>query len=274
MGKLTVSGAGRATVPSTLPSIGTALNDMTWEEVRAISDAGLAADYFAVGDTKTIVINGTVGNTTFSNISIDAFILGIDHNSSVEGTNKIHFGLGKIGGVDVAFAGSGFTMNLNGTGSTGWEPCYMRNTLLGSDSSPINPTANTMLAALPFDLRAVMKPITKYSENTGGTSSSERYVTATTEHLPLLAEFEVFGTIKCANTYEKNFQAQYDYYKSGNSKKKYKHDATGTGADWWLRSVAPNSMGGMFCLVLSSGIVYSASGSNTGNCNISPCFAV
>lgn len=43
-------------------------------------------------------------------------------------------------------------------------------------------------------------------------------VTATTDYLFLLAEFEVFGSRSGANQYEQNSQAQYDYYKAGNSR--------------------------------------------------------
>ena len=256
-----------------LPEVGTPLNSMAWEEVRAISDAGLAANYFSVGDTKSIVINGKVGATTFSNLSIDAFILGIDHNASIEGTNKIHFGLGKISGVDVALKGSGFIMKPTGTSYAGWASCNMRKTVLGSDSTPTSPTANTLLAALPADLRAVMKGITKYTENQGGTSSSAGYVTATTEYLPLLAEFEVFGTCTYANTYEQYNQAQYDYFKAGNSTKKYAHDDTTTGVFWWLRSLAPGAMTGMGCIVMTGGTVYTLAVENN-NYPISPLFAV
>lgn len=64
----------------------------------------------------------------------------------------------------------------------------------------------------------------------------EANVTATTDYFFLLAEYEVFGTITYANTYEANKQAQYDYYKAGNSKVKYKYNATTTAVFWWLRS--------------------------------------
>jgi len=82
------------------------LNSTTWADISAVADAGLASDYWAVGDTKTIVLNGQVGNCTFSNLSIDAFILGFDHNSDKEGTNRIDFQIGKIGGKDVALCDS------------------------------------------------------------------------------------------------------------------------------------------------------------------------
>lgn len=128
----------------------------------------------------------------------------------------------------------------------------MRKTVLGSDSTPTSPTANTLLACLPSDLRAVMKPITKYSDNTGGGSNTASYVTATTDYLPLLSEFEVQGTRSYANSAEQNSQAQYDYYKAGNSKVKYKHNATGTAAYWWLRSVFA-SYTASFCRVNTGG---------------------
>ena len=50
-------------------------------------------------------------------------------------------------------------------------------------------------------------------------------------------------------------QAQYDYFKAGNSKVANKHSATGTAAVWWLRSPYYYSIGitNSFCEVSSSG---------------------
>ena len=92
------------------------------------------------------------------------------------------------------------------------------------------------MAALPADLRAVMKSTTKYTDNTGGGSDNASYVTATTDYLFLLAEFEVFGQRYGANSAEQNYQKQYDYYKAGNSRVAYNHTAVTTAVWWWLRS--------------------------------------
>lgn len=98
------------------------------------------------------------------------------------------------------------------------------------------------MAALPADLRAVMQPVTKYTDNTAnGGGNVQTYVTATTDYLFLLAEFEVFGTRSYANSYEQNYQAQYDYYKAGNSRVAYNHSAVSTAVWWWLRSPYYNS---------------------------------
>ena len=108
------------------------------------------------------------------------------------------------------------------------------------------------LAALPAEWQNVIVACTKYSDNRGGGSDNASYVTATQDKIWLLAEFEVFGTRYWANSAEKNYQKQYDYYKNGNSRVKYKHNATGAACSWWLRSVhAANSDG--FRIVFTDG---------------------
>lgn len=234
-------------VEVTLPT--KVLNDNSWATIREVSSAGLGANYWAVGDVKSIVLNGTVRNYTFSNLTVNAFILGFNHNSAKEGANKIHFQIGKIGSTAVALCdsnynntGDGFRMNTSQTNSGGWNASHMRKTVLGNSNTPTSPLANSLMAALPADLRAVMQPVTKYTDNTAnGGGNVQSYVTATTDYLFLLAEFEVFGTRSYANSYEQNYQAQYDYYKAGNSRVAYNHSAVSTAVWWWLRSPRYNN---------------------------------
>ena len=246
----------------TVTTISTTLNSNSWATIKAVSDASKGASYWAVGDTKTITINGAVGNTTFSNLSVDAFILGFNHNSSREGANRIHFKIGKISGVHIALvdanygsnvSGSGyFHMNTSNTNSGGWSSSDMRKNILGNSGTPTSPPSSSLLAALPADLRAIMKAVTKYSDNTGGGSDTASYVTSTTDYLFLLSEYEYHGTRTYANSAEQNYQAQYDYYKAGNSKIHYKHNATGTAAYAFCRSVC-SSNATRFCLVGTDG---------------------
>ena len=251
----------------TLDYVNPVLDKNEWKVIKKVADADKGANYWAVGDTKRITLNGKVGATTISNLKVDAFIIGFNHNSGKEGSNRIHFLLGKIGGkfvglVDSYYDPSGyattsgaFTMNTSDTNSGGWAKTQMRSTVLGAASDPTNPTANTLLAALPADLRAVMKSVTKYTDNTGGGSNSASAVTATTDYLWLLAEFEVFGSRTYANSSEPSSQAQYEYFKAGNSKIAYKHSAAETAAAWRLRS--PYSSGNYyFCAVDSGGGAY------------------
>ena len=279
MGKVIMSGVVPPLVAPLL--VDPVLNNNSWETISKVSQMGLAAQYWAVGDTKTITINGKVGATTFSNLSIDAYIIGFNHNSAKEGANRIHFKLGKISGVQVGLVDSSynnqvstsgkFTMNTSNTNSGGWNGSHMRKTVLGSDSTPTSPKSNTLLAALPSDLRAVMKSVTKYSDNTGGGKNMASYVTATTDYLFLLAEFEVFGTRTYANSAERNYQAQYDYFKAGNSKVHYRHSATGSTAWAWLRSV-PYYSSSPFLIVTTGGTINSTSARTSGA--VAPCFCV
>lgn len=238
------------------------LNSNSWATIKKVSDANQGANYWAVGDTKTITINGKVGATTFSNLSIDAFISGFNHNSAKEGTGRIHFLIGKKSGKMVGLTDSSygsqtttsgaFTMNTSNTNIGGWASCHMRKTVLGADSSPSSPTANTLLAALPADLRAVMKSVTKYTDNTGNASNTAAAVTATTDYLWLLAEFEIQGARSYANQYEQNSQAQYDYFKAGNSKIAYKYNDVSTAV--WSRGRSASYYNNIyFCITYTDG---------------------
>lgn len=256
------------------------LSSNSWAVIKAVSDAGQGANYWSVGDTKRITLNGKVGAYTFSNFNVDVFILGFNHNSSKEGSNRIHFQIGKVSGKAVAlcdsqYNGSGssamFHMNSSDSNSGGWNGSYMRKTLLGNSNTPASTLENSLMAALPSDLLAVMKTVTKYTDNTGAGSNSSGNVTATADYLFLLAEFEVFGTRYWANQYEQNSQKQYDYYKAGNSRVAYNHSAVSTAVWWWLRSASYN-YSSYFCDVYADGSY--GNGSAYYSAGLRPGFAV
>ena len=137
----------------------------------------------------------------------------------------------------------------------------MRTAICGTNLSSFS---GTIIAAIPAALRAVLKSVTKYTDNTAnGGGSTASYVTATTDYFFLLSEYEVFGSISRANSNEASKQAQYAYYSAGNSKIKYKHNGTSTAVYWWLRS--PNaSYSSSFVYVRPGGDVYS----DTANCSL------
>ena len=258
------------------------LNSNTWAQIREVSDANTGANYWSVGDTKAITINGSVGNFTFSNLSINAFILGFNHNSSKEGTKRIHFQIGKIGSTAVGLCDSQygneqtttgyFNMNTSRTNNGGWKSSRMRTTVLGNSGTPSSPPSGSLLAALPSDLRAQMKSVNKYTDNVGNaTGDVASNVTATADYLSLLSEFEVFAARYYANNYEQNSMAQYDYYKAGNSKVAYKHNATSTAVWWWLRS-APYGANSNFACVWTDG----SDGNNGASWSaaLRPCFFI
>ena len=273
--------------------VSSVLNENDWSVIKSVADASQGANYWAVGDRKAVTVNGTVG-TQAINGTYYVYILGFDHNSSREGTG-ITFGTFKTalsGGTDICLVDSHYNdystggqkwFNMNhssNTNSGGWKGCDLRYDVLGSTNSNNNdagtttatsPVSGTLMAALPSDLRAVMKPMNIYTDNTGGGSNTASYVTKSVDYLPLLAEYEIFGTRSYANSAEQNYQAQYQYYKNGNSKVKYRHSSTSSTAYWWERSPNyANSSG--FCRVGTNG---TANGSNAGySYGLAPAFRV
>lgn len=254
--------------------VSSVLNENDWSVIKSVADASQGANYWAVGDRKAVTVNGTVG-TQAINGTYYVYILGFDHNSSREGTG-ITFGTFKTalsGGTDICLIDSYYNsystngtkyFNMNhssNTNSGGWMGCDLRYDVLGSTNTnngnatattATSPVSGTLMAALPSDLRAVMKPMTIYTDNTGGGSNTASYVTASVDYLPLLAEFEIFGTRTYANSAEQNYQQQYAYYSAGNSKVKYRHSATGSTAGWWERSPRCDGSTG-FCRVGTDG---------------------
>lgn len=223
------------TISVTVEAASPTLADNTPATIKEAAQSGQAANLWSAGDKIPIALKGTVGALTL-NGTYYAFILGFNHNESVEGGKSIHFQFGKdASGTDIAFVDSSynstgssamFRMSDSSTNSGGWNGSYMRKTICPA-----------FLAAMPTEWRNVIVACTKYSDNTGGGSDTASYVTATQDKIWLLAEFEVFGTRRNANSAEQNYQKQYDYYKNGNSRVKYKHSGTGTACNWWLRSV-------------------------------------
>ena len=258
----TVSVTKAGTYEVTLKYASATLNDNDWETIKDIADASEGANYWSVGDTKQITINGKLSDgLTLNNYSTWVYIIGFNHNSSVEGTG-IAFGGFKTaasGGIDVALcdsaypnsktSGQWFNMNNSNTNSGGWNSSRMRSTTL-----PL------VKSALPSELTSVIKTTSIYSDNTGGGSDTASYVTATQDDLYLLAEFEIFGARNWANSAERNYQQQYAYYVAGNSKIKYRHDSTATAVTWWERSVYAKYVTN-FCIVNANG----AAGINYAN---------
>ena len=248
-----ISKVGQYNVTLEAP-VKTTLNDNDWATIKSVADESKGANYWAVGDTKEITINGKLSDgLTLSNYQTWVYIIGFDHNSEKEGTGIAFQGFktAQTSGTDIALCDSGynssetsgqwFNMNNGFTNAGGWNNCDMRNNTL-----PV------VKAALPSDLQAVLKTTTLYTDNTGGRDASASYVTATQDQLYLLAEFEIFGARTYANIAEQNYQQQYSYYVAGNSKVKYKHSSTATAVYWWERSVNAGSTS-FFCNVGTDG---------------------
>ena len=260
----------------------------SWETISQISASGNAQQYYAVGDCKAIHIAGTIG-TLEVDTTLYAVIIGFDHNAELEGSG-ITFGLFKSGelGVlsalcdshlDTYHADGSRWFNMNHSKNYnygGWKGSDMRYDILGSTDVPpsgygaapiasrigydatsicaTSPVSNTLMSCLPSDLRSVMKPIVKYSNNAGNASNAEAAVTSSVDYLPLLSEYEVFGVRTNANQFEQAKQQQYSFFAQGGSTQRFHFASTSTPVIWWLRSPYYNSVHS-FCRVENTGDV-------------------
>lgn len=225
------------------------------ESITAITTNGSASSLWAIGDTREVKLNGTVGAYNFSNKTTYMFIIAFDHNSSIETNGEHHIVCSfaksaATGGKDIAYVDSYygtstsdacFHMNSSNTNSGGWKNSYMRQTICSQFKN-----------AMPSDLRAILRPRTIYTDNNGNATNNSSYVTATTDTVYIPSEFEIQGRRKYANSYEQNHQQQLAYYKNGASKIRYKSNDTSQAAWWWVRS--PYSYGSSaFCIVNTGG---------------------
>lgn len=223
-----------------LVNVDTVLNNNSWTTIQQISNLNLGESFWAIGDTKNITFSGTVVSTTF-NLDTWVYIIGFNHNSDIEGNGIAFqcFKTAQTGGVDICL--TSFYMNSSNTNSGGWNGCYAYKTICPA-----------IKACFPSDLQAVIKSTTLYTDNTGGGSDTASYVTANSNDVYYLADFEVYGARTYANSAEKNYQKQYKYYADGNSKIKYNYSSTTSAKEWWARSPSASSSGA-FCDVGTSG---------------------
>ena len=221
-----------ATIDITLMTI-QELNDTSWATIKQVSDANMGANFWSVGDCKQITMNGKVSDgLTLTNYTAWVFIIGFNHNAEREGNGIAFQGFKAtkngtpVCHVDSIYndsknSGTWFNMNNTNTNSGGWQASPMRKNVM-----PL------IKAAFPADLRAVIKQSTIFTAPDKGDIA----LTATQDEVFLLAEYEVFGSGNYASTQEPTYLKQYAYYSAGNSKVKYKHNATSTAAYWWERS--------------------------------------
>ena len=124
-------------VTEVVPAPPLPLNDYTWSEISAISQAGTGANYWAVGDCKEITLNGTVGTKAYSNVSLCVFIVhfNMPANKTVAENNIIWQGFktALTGGVDVALNDDAYNSNpTSGTKKFAMNHTYQTSSSSGS----------------------------------------------------------------------------------------------------------------------------------------------
>ena len=195
-----------------------------WATIIAVCQAGICPDEWAVGDSKTMTIDGV-------DYQID--IIGKDHDtySDGSGTAPLTFQMHDLHNWVYA-------MNSTNTNVGGWGSSAVRKTNLPE-----------ILSKMPSEVQAAIREVNKLTSagNTSGT------IKTTADKLFLLSEIEIFGKI----TYSKSGEgSQYEYYSAGNST--VKKNTNGNATYWWHRSPR-GTVATAFCATNADGIAgYSA----------------
>ena len=206
----------------------------SWETIIAACQSGNVPDSWAVGDSKSMTING---------MSYQIDIIGKNHDVYADGsgTAPLTFQLHDC----YSEAKQMYYVNLSGLG---WKNTDMRLTYLPA-----------ILALMPAEVQNGIHAVNKKTSE-GGNSTTIETVSDT---LFLLSEVEIFGTASSSVAGE---GSQYDYYKAGNPKIKKRE---GVDEFWWERSSAS---GGMFCRVRANGQAGASNASNSLGVSFAFCF--
>lgn len=254
VGSVTSSGVSSETSNAITPK--DAVEAYTWSELSEISkEIGDASDESAAIEvakkynlvTKDGKLDGTQTKTlTLTNgETATVQIAGFSHDDKTSG--------GKAG-ITFVFKDcvEWHAMNPRSTNTGGWENSSMRSYL-----------ASDVMKLMPDDLKAVIVPVEKLTNNTGQANSVSS-VTKTSDALWLLSPVEVCGTI---SRYSGSNAIYNDIFNAEGSEYKLFHDMNvrptelnaflvksfrGTSIPWWMRSPDP-SRSDSFCDVYADG---------------------
>ena len=208
----------------------------TWAAIIAACQSGSVPDSWAVGDSKTMTING-------SDYQID--IIGKNHDDYADGSGKAPLTFQ----IHDCYADTN-RMNSSNTNSGGYDSTEMHTTTLPA-----------ILALMPSEVQAGIKQVNKLA-SAGSQSATIETIAC---KLFLLSEIEIFGS----TTYSKSGEgSQYAYYSAGNSKVK---NLSGSAHPWWERS-PHDSTSTRFCNVYSRGSAGNSNASASSGVAFAFCF--
>lgn len=215
MGKVIMSGI----VPTLKAPVTYKANfaDNTWAQIIDACHKNQVPDTWVVGNSKTMLINGT-------EYQID--IIGKSHDDYADGSGKAPLTFQ----MHDCYADVN-RMNSSNTNSGGWTSCAMRSTHLPA-----------ILALMPTEVQNGIREVNKLTS--AGSQSST--INTTADKLFLLSEIEIFGNVSYSKSGE---GTQYDYYKAGNSKVKNRNG----GAAYWNERSPLKDGSTQFCMVSNTG---------------------
>ena len=234
-----------------------AFSDATPEQIEAIASAGLASEYFDVGDEADIEL--TSGET------ITVVILDFGKDDLADGSGKAAISIGMKN-----LLATKYRMNASSSNSGGWDSSEMRTS-----------TMNTLFNLLPASWKNIIKTVNKKA--TAGSQSST--IKTSADKLWLLAMSEIFSATSIENSSTSTIANYADAYKAEGTQYKYyenligdnnggtaanslliKKLSNGSGsADiWWLRSPRVSSSNSFRCIGSAGGVGDNSAGITYG----------
>lgn len=197
----------------------TSLDLMSWADISKISADGTFKNYFKVGDTKRIYLNGVYWNgQNWANIPIDMVVLGIDHNQDQEspGEHRVHWMIGMLDGKNVCIDPVPTEYGAESTtyggvispwlDSISWKDGRLFVASLEGNTPAHSSGPWSVKNILPADLKAVLKSVLKSSLKADKSTMEfvESYIT-----LPSVGEIRGYLS---SSWYENQFQKGYEYF--------------------------------------------------------------
>ena len=243
--------------------VDTKLENNSWDTIKIIASEGLGPTYWSVGDMKSIILNGNVGDDcVLDNFECNVFIVHFNYQT-IQNTNDppradenniIFCGFKNKDGMDLVLANSTTLssstngtryFNINHWGSSnngGWIACDLRYDILGAINHPPDAYGSSPNAvSVRAGYNASSDDLTNPPANTLMTAlpvefrnvlrlskralaSDEKEITIFYDAISLLSETEVIGSRKNADTRENPYFNQLDYFHGGNGRLRYKHN--------------------------------------------------
>ena len=197
----------------------------SWENIALACQLNAVPDSWAVGDQKTMTIDGT-------NYTID--IIGKNHDTYSDGSGHAPLTF------HLHYCNNGLwvEMHNDAINSIGWNGCTMRKTTLPS-------ILEKMPAGVKSGIREVSKKTCKGNYGSGFQTTADK--------LFLLSEVEIIGE---GNLTPGTEGVQYEYYAKGNN---WIKNYGGSPDDYWTRS--PNGSQN-FCYVDQQGVTRATTADN------------
>ena len=226
-------------VSADIGPVGVSFATDSWETIAAVSEAGLASQYYNLGDTKDITLSG-IGTMTLE-------IADFDHDYLSASTSAQKAGISLIT-KDLLY--DTYTMNPSNTNSGGFPNSGLQMELTMS-----------LAGTFPTDLWNVIKPIYKWYGTGNGTTNGEWH--GSRLWIPL--EYEMFGTTTYSPATEHTTGNARKYPIFTDNASRIKRLNNGSGAEnWYWEASPPASNTTPFCTVSSGGGASASGASSAG----------